>query len=82
MRAGTKVTAALAASAIALVAAVPAGASGGDATAASAKRDTCFQEARRDLGADYVYSLKTRNLSCEKGEKLVSKFHACRHAND
>jgi len=47
----------------------------------SAKRTACFSETRTDLGADYVYLLKVRNLSCAKGENLVVKWHQCRKSN-
>ena len=57
--------------------AIPAGAESG----AGAKRDVCFEETRNDLGASYVYSLKVRNLSCDRGESLVEKYHQCRHEN-
>ena len=51
----------------------------GEPAASDAKRDVCFQETRNDLGADYVYELKVRNLGCDKGENLVKKYHQCRH---
>jgi hypothetical protein len=79
MKAGSRVVTAFScALALTAIAMIPATA-GGDV--AGAKRDVCFEETRRDLGADYVYSLKVRNLSCEKGERLVKKFHECRHDN-
>jgi hypothetical protein len=79
MRAGLK--AALAVGAIAAVAAIPAGASG-DAAGTSGKADCPLSTSeQRNLGASYVYTLKVTNVSCEKGKKLVLKFHECRHAN-
>ena len=38
-------------------------------------------EMNGSLGADYVYSLKAKNLSCDKAKNLVKKFHECRNAN-
>ncbi len=79
MKAGSRVVVAFScALVLTAIAMVPATASGG---AVGAKRGVCFEETRRDLGADYVYSLKVQDLSCEKGERLVKKFHACRHDN-
>ena len=85
MKAGTRAALlAVAALAIGLIGALPAGAGSGVSAErgdGSAKRGVCFEEARRDLVADYVYSLKARNLGCDRAEKLVEKFHKCRHAN-
>jgi hypothetical protein len=33
------------------------------------------------VGASYVTSLKVRNTSCRKGEKVVKAFHSCRKNN-
>ena len=79
MKAGLRVCAAVAATALVtgIAGAIPAGAE----TGAETKRDVCFEETRDDLSASYVYSLKVRNLSCDRGEKLVKKFHQCRHDN-
>jgi hypothetical protein len=81
MKAGTKLGAALVcALAIASFAAAPAGAD--QATGATAKSGCSLTpNEQRHLGASYVYTLKVRNLSCDKGKKLVKKFHACRHDN-
>lgn len=80
MKAGTKTMAALAAMlALGAIAAIPAAASGGSASKASCSLSP--GEQRGDLGADYVYSLKARNLSCDKAKKLVLKFNECRHDN-
>jgi hypothetical protein len=83
MKAGTKLVAALAcALAMTAMAALPAGAS--SARGATAKSASCAlsdSEANGSLGADYVYSLKVKNLDCGKAKKLVKKFHKCRHAN-
>jgi len=32
-------------------------------------------------GADYVYKLSAKNLSCSKAANLASRFNACRHDN-
>jgi hypothetical protein len=32
-------------------------------------------------GADYVYQLTARNLSCGKAVKLATEFNKCRHDN-
>lgn len=78
MRAGVRIGLVTVIGALALVAgASPAAAAGADA----AKRASCFSETRTDLGADYVYSLKVRNLGCAKGEKLVIKWQQCRKSN-
>ena len=80
MKAGTRALVAFScALALTAIVAMPASAAGGERI--EGKRDTCFSETRRDLGADYVYTLKVRNLSCAKGERLVKKFHECRHSN-
>ena len=78
MKAGTRWGAGLAAgvAAIALAAAPATGDNGG-----ADKRGVCFEETRNDLGADYVYSLKARNLSCDRATKLVEEWHKCRHDN-
>lgn len=78
MRAGvrTGLVAAIAASAL-IASAGPAVAEDG----AASKRASCFSETRTDLVADYVYSLKVRNVSCAKGEKLVIKWQECRKSN-
>lgn len=83
MKAGTRVGAALTcALAISAIAAIPAGANSAKGAAASGK-SACALSAgeQRHLGASYVYTLKVTNLSCEKGKRLVLKYHACRHDN-
>lgn len=80
MRAG--VTSALAVGVIAAIAAIPAGASGAGSSDAGEKAACALSTSeQQNLGASYVYTLKVTNLSCEKGKKLVLKFHECRHAN-
>jgi hypothetical protein len=78
MRAG--LASALAMGAIAMVALIPAGASG-DAGASDKTACSLSTSDQRNLGASYVYTLKVTNVSCDKGKKLVLKFHECRHAN-
>jgi hypothetical protein len=73
----------VAAASIGLVAAAP-GAAAGDAAgstaaATGAKRDLCYTGSRTDLGASYVYTVKARNLGCDRAIKLVKKYHQCRH---
>ncbi len=78
MRAGLRIGAALAgALAIFAVAAAPAGAS----SAATSKSACSLTEAELGdaLGSSYTYSLKARNLSCEKAKKLLIKVNDCRH---
>ena len=78
LKAGTRWGAGLAAGVAAIaLAAAPATGDGG----AAEKRGVCFEETRNDLGADYVYSLKARNLSCDRATKLVEEWHKCRHQN-
>ena len=77
------VAAAAAVASIGLLAAAPAGAVGGGGAeeAGPAKRQVCYTGSRQDLGASYVYTVKARNLDCERAIKLVKKFHQCRHDN-
>jgi hypothetical protein len=80
MRAGTRTLAACVAVLAVGAAAVPVGASAGEAPAA--KRAACdISGDERDLGASYVTSLKVKNTSCRKGEKVVKAYHQCRKAN-
>ncbi len=81
MKAGFKLGAALTcALAIVALAALPAGAK--HAAGGGAKSGCSLTpDEQRHLGASYVYTLKVSNLSCDKGKKLVKKFHACRHDN-
>ena len=84
MKAGTRIAAALAcALAVTAIGAIPAGASPAKTATAKAGKTACTLSAdeQRHLGASYVYTLKVKNLSCDKGKNLVKKFHACRHAN-
>jgi hypothetical protein len=84
MKAGTRIVCALAcALAVTAVAAIPAGASSATAPTAKAAKSACSLSAseQRHLGASYVYTLNVTNLSCDKGKRLVKKFHECRHAN-
>ena len=81
MKAGIKLGAVLGcALAIGAIAALPAGAK--QAAASSAKAGCALSvNEQRHLGASYVYTLKVRNLSCDKAKRLVKKYHACRHDN-
>ena len=82
MKAGTRLGAALVcALAIAAVAALPAGAKPAAEGASSKSACSLSASEQRHLGASYVYTLKVTNLSCDKGKKLVVKYHACRHDN-
>ncbi len=36
---------------------------------------------QRHLGASYVYTLKVRNLSCDRARSSSSSTNECRHAN-
>ena len=84
MKAGTRIAGALAcAIALTAIAALPAGASSAKTATAKAAKSACSlsTDEQRHLGASYVYTLKVTNLSCDKGKRLVKKFHACRHAN-
>jgi hypothetical protein len=84
MKAGTRIAAALAcALAVTAIAAIPAGASSGNSPTAEAAKSACTLSTseQRHLGASYVYTLKVKNLSCDKGKKLVLKYHECRHDN-
>jgi len=84
MKAGIRIAVALAcALALTAIAATGAGASSAKAPAAKAAKSACSLSAseQRHLGASYVYTLKVKNLSCDKGKKLVMKYHECRHAN-
>jgi hypothetical protein len=74
MRAG--LTAALA---ILAIAAIPAGASG-DATSKAAC-DLTGAEMGDALGSSYTYSLKARNVSCDKAKRVLIKVNECRHDN-
>lgn len=81
MRAGSRTLAACVAVLAVGAAAVPVGASAGEAPAA-AKRAACdISGDERDLGASYVTSLKVKNTSCKKGEKVVKAYHQCRKEN-
>lgn len=82
MKAGTRLGAALVcALAITAVAALPAGAKPAAKGAGSKSACSLSASEQRHLGASYVYTLKVSNLSCDKGKKLVVKYHACRHDN-
>lgn len=80
MRAGTRLGTAVAmVLSIGAIAAIPAGAAPKDG---GSKSDCSLSASeQRNLGASYVYTLKVRNLSCDKAKNLVKKFHECRHAN-
>jgi hypothetical protein len=82
MKAGTRIAAALAcALAATAIAAIPAGAEAGGAQTAKTNCDLTQSEINGGLEASYVYTLKVDGISCEKGKRLVVKFHECRHAN-
>ena len=82
MKAGTRVVAALGcALAVTAIAAIPAGASSAQGGGAKSACELSSSEQNGSLGADYVYSLKVQNLSCDKAKRLVKKFHECRHDN-
>ncbi len=81
MKAGTRTGVALIAAiaCVALGAAIPAGAS-----AAAAPKSGCSLTAAEQgdaLGSSYTYSLKARNVSCDKAKKLLIKVNDCRHAH-
>jgi len=67
--------------AIGAIAALPAGAKPAAKGASAKSACSLSTSEQRHLGASYVYTLKVRNLSCDKGKKLVVKYHECRHAN-
>ena len=84
MKAGFKITLALGLSALAVA--------GGTATAAAdargdgttAKRADCSPDTAAEATstyATYVYTVKTRNVSCGKAWKVIKAFHACRKEN-
>ena len=80
MKAGLTICAAVAAVAVSAFA-IPAGAT---TPAKGAHKSECSlsqDEQNGGLGASYVYSLKTRNLDCDRAKKLVKDFHKCRHEN-
>ena len=86
LRAGSRraVALATAVASIGLLAVAPAGARDGDSgadAAGSAKREVCYTGSRQDLGASYVYTVKARNLGCDRAIRLVKKYHQCRHDN-
>jgi hypothetical protein len=78
MKAGIRVGAALVcALAVCAIAAIPAGASGAAASKSGCGLTTAEQGDA--LGSSYTYSLKVRNLGCEKAKKLLIKVNDCRH---
>ena len=81
IRTGATLAAALALFAIAVLAAIPAGASSGGGPVSKSACNLSDDEINGGLGASYVYTLNVRNLGCDKGKKLVKKFHRCRHHN-
>jgi hypothetical protein len=64
--------------AIGAIAAIPAGA---NSTASKSTACSLSAHDQRHLGASYVYTLKVKNLSCDKAKNLVKAYHECRHAN-
>lgn len=82
MRAGIRGALALAFGIGALaVTAVPASAADGSATAERGGCSLSQRESNGSLGADYVYSLKVRGISCDAGKELTAAFNDCRHDN-
>ena len=82
MKAGTRFVVAVAmVLSIGAIAAIPAGAAPKTAAAATKADCSLSSSEQRNLGASYVYTLKVRNLSCDKAKNLVKKFHDCRHNN-
>ncbi len=82
MRAGTRFAAGLAmVVAVGAIAAIPAGAASKAPVAKSTSCELTQSETQNGLGASYVYTLNVKGISCEKGKKLVLKFHECRHDN-
>jgi len=82
VKAGTRFVGAVAmVLAVGAIAAVPA--SAGPASKGSVAKADCSLSSseQRNLGASYVYTLKVKNLSCDKAKNLVEKFHQCRHDN-
>lgn len=49
------------------------------AHAAAAKKCPLSAAKQRKLGATYVTSLKVTGVTCSAAEKVVIKYHACRH---
>jgi hypothetical protein len=74
MKAGTTL-AAIAAVVVAL------GAGTASAGAGPAKSGCPKSDVNSVSGADYVYKLSAKNLSCSKAANLASRFNACRHDN-
>lgn len=70
------ITAALMAIAICAV-----GAGGASASTANAAGNCGLTlEQAQNLGTTYVYSIKTKKVSCGKGMRIVKKYHQCRKA--
>jgi hypothetical protein len=70
------ITVAALALAVVAIGAGSAGASGGAAKSGCPKSDV-----KSVSGADYVYKLSAKNLSCSKAASLATKFNECRHDN-
>ena len=83
MKVGTRIGLALAGVlALAAITAVPASAGTASKPTVSKSTDCSLSASeQRHLGASYVYTLKVRNLSCDKAKNLVKAFHECRHNN-
>ena len=66
--------------ALAVLAAMPAGAPGSDGPSARAAARTCHLTYRQQthLGTTYVLSLRVRVTTCRNGRRVVKAFHACR----
>jgi hypothetical protein len=83
MKAGFKITLALGLSALAVAGGTAtAGADSADGTAG--KRADCSPDTASEATstyATYVYTVKTKNVSCGKAWKVIKAFHACRKAH-
>jgi hypothetical protein len=63
----------------AVVVALGAGTASG--SAGPAKSGCSKSDVNSVSGADYVYKLSAKNLSCPKAANLATKFNQCRHDN-
>jgi hypothetical protein len=81
MKAGNTIRIALGVALLAVaIAAIPAGAGASSGASSKSSCSLSYDESTH-LGTSYVTSLKVRNTSCGKGEKVVKDFHKCRKAN-
>jgi hypothetical protein len=80
MKAGMRTTVAVALSALAL-GGITATASAESVGQGQAKRADCSPDSvseAQSTFATYVYTVKTKNVSCGKAWKVIKAFHACR----